>query len=177
MGRPEHLAELEEEVNCLEVHIQEVEAGKRAIETLDAEAAEAAEAAQRVSERVSAEERKKAQLEQRGGSLSAASRDPVALKRTLVVLRKRNKALQHLHNTCSGSAVPLEPQARTAQRVLRNLRTVKPGPLCRSNHGHAVQVSPSLVCRSCHHDQGGRGAHSPASGSCQAREKPAGSEP
>ena len=113
MGRPEDLVALDEEVNSLEVHIQEVEAGKRAIESLDAEAAEAAEAAQRVADRVSAEERKKAQLEQRGAGLSAASRDPVALKRTLVVLRKRNKALQHLHSTCSGSAVPLEPQART----------------------------------------------------------------
>ena len=114
MGREEDLEALDEEVNSLEVHIQEVEAGKRAIESLDAEAAEAAEAAQRVAERVSAEERKKAQLEQRGAGLSAASRDPVALKRTLVVLRKRNKALQHLHSTCSGSTVPLEPQARTA---------------------------------------------------------------
>ena len=114
MGREEDLEALDEEVNSLEVHIQEGEAGKRAIESLDAEAAEAAEAAQRVAERVSAEERKKAQLEQRGAGLSAASRDPVALKRTLVVLRKRNKALQHLHSTCSGSTVPLEPQARTA---------------------------------------------------------------
>ena len=114
MGRPEDLVALDEEVNSLEVHIQEVEAGKRAIESLDAEAAEAAEAAQRVADRVSAEERKKAQLEQRGAGLSAASRDPVALKRTLVVLRKRNKALQHLHSTCGGSTVPLEPQARTA---------------------------------------------------------------
>ena len=118
MGREEDLEALDEEVNSLEVHIQEVEAGKRAIESLDAEAAEAAEAAQRVAERVSAEERKKAQLEQRGAGLSAASRDPVALKRTLVVLRKRNKALQHLHSTCSGSAVPLEPQARTHRQRL-----------------------------------------------------------
>ena len=114
MGRHEDLVALDEEVSCLEVHIQEVEAGKRAVESLDAEAAEAAEAAQRVAERVSAEERKKAQLEQQGAGLSAASRDPEALKRTLVVLRKRNKALQHLHSTCSGSPVPLEPQALTA---------------------------------------------------------------
>jgi len=111
MGRHEDLVALDEEVSCLEVHIQEVEAGKRAVESLDAEAAEAA---QRVAERVSAEERKKAQLEQQGAGLSAASRDPEALKRTLVVLRKRNKALQHLHSTCSGSPVPLEPQALTA---------------------------------------------------------------
>ena len=47
MGRHEDLVALDEEVSCLEVHIQEVEAGKRAVESLDAEAAEAAEAAQR----------------------------------------------------------------------------------------------------------------------------------
>ena len=161
MGRNEDLVALDEEVSCLEVHIQEVQAGKRAVESLDAETAEAAEAAQRVAERGSAEERKRAQLEQQGAGLSAASRDPSALKRTLVVLRKRNKALQHLHSTCSGSPVPVEPQATDC--VLAN--------------GNAVQLSPSLVCRSCHHDQGGRGAHSSASGSRQAHEKPAGSEP
>ena len=60
-GAERTLAALEEEVKTLEAHIQEVEAAKKTVEGLDAEAVEATKAAERVAEQVEAEQRKKAQ--------------------------------------------------------------------------------------------------------------------
>ena len=112
-GAERTLAALEEEVKTLEAHIQEVEAAKKTVEGLDAEAVEATKAEERVAEQVEAEQRKKAQIDQKVEAEHAAARDPAALKRTLANLRKRNKALQKLHDTCNGAtARPLEPARR-----------------------------------------------------------------
>jgi DNA repair exonuclease SbcCD ATPase subunit len=121
-GAERTLAALEEEVKTLEAHIQEVEAAKKTVEGLDAEAVEATKAAERVAEQVEAEQRKKAQIDQKVEAEHAAARDPAALKRTLANLRKRNKALQKLHDTCNGNGVAPRTRSQTRRRRSRRRR-------------------------------------------------------
>ena len=75
-----------------------------------------------------AAERRKAQLEQRGAGLSAATRDPAVLKRTLAVLRKRNRALQQLHRLYRCVHNPPTITSRTSPEPVRWCRQTRPRP-------------------------------------------------
>ena len=96
------LAELHDQCKALETHVHEVESAKRAVEQLDAEEAEASKAIEVVAQKIESEKQQKHQLEQRSAEVSATTQSPEVLQRKLNVIKKRNEALQQLHDACSG---------------------------------------------------------------------------
>ena len=121
-ARETELRQLEAEVKALEGRLAEHEAAKKALETLEGEAAEASHDAEKVADKIAKERRSKAQLEQKEATLNAAARDPAVLQRTLAVLKKRTEALEKLHAACNDPQTTINEEeglARQHQELAR----------------------------------------------------------